>query len=135
MTTLQGGALFAHLQARPGLVALVGDRVYPRKMPPDPVFPLVLYTRVSTPPRGLTHSGPVGLAEPRIQFDVWATDPLDADAVAEQLRLAVHGFRGSMDDVVVGSAQVVNDFDADDPDTGLFRRVLDAQIQHEEAVA
>lgn len=134
MSTLEGGGLFAHLQTRPALTALVADRVYPRKMPRNPVFPLILYSRVSTR-RGATHSGPDGLAEPRIQFDVYAQDPDQADAAAEQLRLSIHGFRGQMGDVEVGSALVVNEQDADDPVTGLFRRVLDAQIQHAEAVA
>lgn len=134
MTTLEGSGIYAHLQSRPGLVALVADRVYPRKMPRGAVFPLVLYSRVSTR-RDATHSGPVGLAEPRIQLDVWAQDPDTADAVAEQVRLAFHGFRGQMGDIEVGSSMVVNEHDDDDPDSGLFRRVLDAQIQHAEAVA
>lgn len=134
MSTLEGGGIYAHLQSRAGLTALVADRVYPRKMPRTPVFPLVLYTRVGTA-RAASHSGPDGLAEPRIQFDVWAQDPDSADAVAEQLRLALNGFRGQMGDVEVGSSMVVNEHDDDDPDTGLFRRVLDTQIQHAEAVA
>lgn len=132
--TLQGGAIYAHLQTRPGLTALIGDRVYPRRMPRAATFPLVLYTRVGTR-RGLSHSGPDGLAEPRIQFDVWARDPDLADAVAEQLRLALHGYRGQMGDTEVGSVAIVGDVDGDDPESGLFRRILDAQIQHAEAVA
>ena len=36
---------------------------------------------------------------------------------------------------VTGSAFVVNEHDDDDPDSGLYRRVLDAQITHAEAVA
>lgn len=134
MTTLQGGALYTHLQTHAGLVALVGDRVYPRRQPRDATFPLVLYTRVSTR-RAMTQSGPDGLAEPRIQFDVWARDPDSADAVAEQIRLALHGFRGQMGDLEVGSVAIVGDIDDDDPATGLYRRILDAQIQHAEAVA
>lgn len=134
MTTIQGDALYTHLQSRPPLTALVADRVYPRKMPRSPAFPLVLYTRISTR-RSVTHSGPDGLAEPRMQFDVYAQNPDSADAVAEQLRLAIHGFRGSMGDLAVGSALVVNEQDADDPETGLYRRILDAQITHAEAIA
>lgn len=132
--TLQGEAIYAHLQARPGLVALVADRVYPRRMPSDPVFPLVLYTRIGTR-RALSHSGPDGLAEPRIQFDAWARDPDTADAVAEQLRLALHGYRGQMGSVAVGSVAVVGELDADEAESGLFRRVLDALITHQEALA
>lgn len=132
--TLQGGALYTHLQTRSALVALVADRVYPRRMPRTPIFPLVLYTRIATR-RGVTHSGADGLAEPRIQFDVYAQDPDSADSVAEQLRMALHGFRGSMGDLEVGSVFVVNDQDADDAETGLFRRILDAQITYAEAVA
>lgn len=135
MTTLQGGALYVYLQSVPPLVALVADRVYPSRMPTGPVFPLVVYHRISTSGRELSHSGPDGLAVPRIQLDVWAQDPDTADAVAEELRIALHGHRGAMGDLEVGSVQIANDLDADEAETGLFRRILDALITHEEAVA
>lgn len=134
--TLQGSAIYAHLQTRPQLTALIGDRVFPRRMPLGATFPLVLYTRVSTS-RSHTHSGPDGLPEPRIQFDVYGLDPDTVDATAQELRLALDGFRGQMGDVAVASVRVVgeHDVDPDDLETGLYRRTLDAQIQHEEAVA
>lgn len=134
MMTLQGGSLYAYLQTRPGLTALVGNRVYPRRRPSGAVFPLITYTRIDTR-RGQSHTGPDGLAEPRIQFDIWAADPDTADAVAEQLRLALNGYRGQMGDVEVGSAFVVGEHDDDEPELGFYRRVLDVQIQHAEAVA
>lgn len=134
--TIQGSAIYTHLQTRPQLIALIGDRVYPRRMPTGATFPLVLYTRISTT-RGHSHSGPDGLPEPRIQFDVYGLDPDTVDATAQELRLALDGFRGQMGDVVVGSVRIVgeHDDDPDDLETGLYRRTLDALIQHEEAVA
>lgn len=132
--TLTGGGLYTFLTAHAGLAALVGTRIYPRRWPRNPVFPLVAYRRISTH-RELTHSGPSDLADPRIQFDVVATDPDTADAVAEQLRLALHGYRGAMGDVPVGSVRVVNDLDDEHSDTGLYRRIVDAEISHREAVA
>lgn len=134
MTTLEGGGLWAFLQTRPGLTGEVGDRIYPRRLPRDVTFPAIVYSRVSTA-RGATHDGPDGLPMPRFQFDIWGKDPDSVDAAAEQLRLAIDGYRGAMGDVTVGSALVVGDVDGDDPETGLYRRIVDVQVQHEEAVA
>ncbi|MEW6223194.1 MAG: DUF3168 domain-containing protein [Chloroflexota bacterium] len=130
MTTLTGGGLFAYLSGR----TAAGDRIYPRRMPREPVFPLVLYRRIDTA-RGLSHTGPDGLASPRIQLDVWAEDPDQADAVADELRVLLNGYRGAMGDVPVGLSRVVADLDDDEPNTGLYRRILDAEITHREATA
>lgn len=132
--TLATGGIYSHLQTRAALVSLVGDRVFPRKLPQDAALPAIVYRRIGPTERALSQSGPDGLADARFQFDIWADDPDVADAVAEQLRLVLHGYRGSMGEVEVGVSRVVNDLDEDEPSTGLFRRILDAQIQHREVV-
>jgi len=132
VTTLTAGGLYAFLTQPP--IAALGDRVYPRRLPRDAVLPAVTYRRIDTV-RGRSHSGPDGLATPRIQLDIWATDPDVADAIAEAIRIRIDGYRGQMGDVPVGSVELVGDVDDDDPETGLYRRVLDVSITHEEAVA
>lgn len=131
--TLTGGGLFSFLTVP--AIAAIGDRVYPRRLPRDPVLPAITYRRIDTAQRVRSQSGPSGLVTPRIQFDIWATDPDVADQVAEALRLRLDGYRGQMGDVPVGSVELVGDVDDDDPETGLYRRILDASITHEEAVA
>lgn len=134
MTTLTGGGLFTFLTSLPSIAALVGDRVYPRRLPQTADFPVIVYRRISTA-GDLAHTGPSGILTPRIQLDVWAEDPDTADAVAEVLRRELDGYRGQMGDVPVGMVRIVNDVDDDQPNTGLFRRVLDAEIQHEAVAA
>jgi hypothetical protein len=130
--TLTGGSLAAFLMT-PAIGAL-GDRVYPHRLPRDATLPALTYSRVDTV-RPRSHSGPSGLPTPRIQLDVWANDPDSADAIAEALRIRLDGYRGQMGDVPVGSVELVGDSDADDAETGLYRRILDVAITHEEAVA
>lgn len=131
--SLERGGIYAHLAARPGFVALVGDRVYPRRLPQEATLPAVVYRLIGTTDRGLSQSGSDGLADARFQFDVWADDPDEADAIAAELVAAFHGFRGFMGDTVVGAARVANDIDDDEPMTGLYRRIVDVLIQHQEA--
>lgn len=133
MTTLTGGGLFTFLTVPP--IAAIGDRVYPRRLPRDATLPAVVYRRIDTADRVRSQAGPSGLVTPRIQLDIWAMDPDVADQVAEALRIRLDGYRGQMGDVPVGSAFVVGDVDDDDPETGLYRRILDVSITHEEAVA
>lgn len=133
--TLERVGIGAHLQTRAALVALIGDRAYPRRLPQNATLPAIVYRRIGPTDRALSQSGPVDLVDARFQFDVWAADPDTADAVAEQLRLVLHGYAGAMGGVAVGVSRVVNDVDEDEPTTGLYRRILDAQIQHAEAIA
>ncbi len=130
--SLERGGIYAHLQTRASLVALVADRVYPRRLPSEATLPAIVYRRVGPTDRGLSQTGADGLADARFQFDVWSVDPDEADAVAAELVAAFHGYRGVMGDTVVGAARVANDIDDDEPMTGLYRRVVDVLIQHQE---
>ena len=131
--SLERGGIFAHLAAQAAFVAIVADRVYPRRLPQEAALPAVVYRRIGPTVRELSQSGSDGLADARFQFDVWATDPDEADAIASELVAAFHGYRGQMGDTVVGASRVANDIDDDEPATGLYRRIVDVLIQHQEA--
>jgi hypothetical protein len=131
--SLERGGISAHIQAHAPLVTFVADRVFPRRLPQDAALPAIVYRRVGPTDRGLTQSGADGLADARFQFDVWSADPDEADAIASELVAAFHGYRGQMGDTVVGVSRVANDIDEDEPTTGLFRRIVDVLIQHQEA--
>ncbi len=127
-------ALTAYLKAHAALAALIGGRVYPQRLPQDPVLPAVTYTVISDP-REHTHAGPAGLAHPRVQLDAWAGTTSQAREVARELRRALDGYRGVMGPapgVRVDKALVVGGLDDYEEATGRARRSIDVMLSHAE---
>jgi len=130
-------ALYAYLTNYAELTALVGDRIYPVILPQNTTLPAVTFQRISGI-REYSQSGPSGLAHPRFQFSCWAEKYEEAKAVAEQIRLALEGYKGMMggsDGVRVDAIYVEDDHDIYDPETKEYHVALDAIIWHEEVTA
>lgn len=127
-------AFVTYLSAYAGLQALVGSRIYPQQLPEGVQLPAISYQRVSGP-RIRSHSGPSELAHPRYQFNVWGDRYSDAKTVADQLRFALDGFRGTMGEVSVQAAFVEDDRDDFDTVTQQHRVIVDAILWHQEAIA
>jgi len=129
--------LYAYLTNCAGLTALVGDRIYPIILPQKISFPAVTYQRISGI-REYSQSGPSGLAHPRFQFSCWAKKYQEAKAIAEQVRLALDGYKGMMggpDGVRVDAVYIEDDHDIYDPETKIYHIALDVVIWHEEVTA
>lgn len=118
--------LFTRLSTYPGLVPLVGTRVYPMQLPQTPTLPALTYWRVSGV-RGHSHDGPSGLAEPRFQASVWAETYAGARAVATQVRLALDAWQPTG-----GVALLLNEVDMVDVATGWHHSALDFRVEHTE---
>ena len=88
-------ALFNRLCTHVGLTAVVGNRIYPVRLPLRADYPAISYFRVSRPTTR-TFGGTVAGASPRFQFDCWAKSYADAKAVADQVIAALDGFSGTM---------------------------------------
>lgn len=116
-----GHAFYAELTTDPRTTGLIGDRVLPKKLDEDGEFPQVVYHRISAP-RQYSQAGDTGLVTARYQFDVWARDPDAADAAADALIDVLSGrsFGG------ITFTFIVNDRDDYEPETGLYRRIVDA---------
>lgn len=101
--------------------AMSAVKVYPRRIPQDTVFPAIDYATPSSVP---VHSQSGFFRTMRMRFNVWGTN-LDSMLDAYNALLGVlDGYNsGTM------SAQYVGDLDSDDPETGLFRKVVDFFIQ------
>lgn len=126
-------AIYERLTTYAGLAALVGARVYPVILPQSPALPAVTYTKV-TNEHVQSHGGASGLAMPRFQVDSWATTYASAKAVAEQVRLALLGFRGAVAGVLIGGVLAETETDVYEPETRIYRVSQDYRIAHEEAV-
>jgi hypothetical protein len=132
--TLIAEALAARLAAFSGLAALVGTRIYARKLPQGPTYPAVTYYRVSGM-REESLSGASGLAHPRYTVTAWATTYAGAQAVAEQVRLALECYRDTAPTygVVVQSIVFLGDVDLQwDEELHLYAVAGDYEVWHEE---
>lgn len=94
-------------------------------------MPAVVYKRVTTD-RDETHDGPSGLVDARFQFDCWADTTDGAEAVANQLRDALHGWSGTSAGVRIDAIHSAGEMDLDDPETGRERVIADYVIAHAE---
>lgn len=105
------------------LDGLASGRVYAMQLPERPEFPAIVYQRISGP-----RAGP--LWRPRYQLSCWARSYREAEALAEAVTTALHGFNGDIDGVE-GVVLVASDgLDDYEPDTGLYRRILDIYLYH-----
>lgn len=93
----------------PDVAALIGDRLWPVRLPTEPVMPCVTYLLISSP-RETTQTSP-GPARPRYRWDCWAKTYDEAVAVA----IAVMKSLGQ-------GRWVADEADHAEQLTGLFRR-------------
>ena len=135
-------AVYAYLSGFAGLTALVGNRIYPRRLPQDANYPAVTYQRISRLP--IRTSGTVPATRSRFQFTCWGADVPgvksgydQAKAVAEQVRLALQNYAGLMGGtggVNVLDATLENEIDIDDGDDtqiGTYQVAVDIFLIHE----
>ncbi len=138
MTVLEYG-IGSYLSTFAGLVPLIGDRVYPLRIPQGATLPCLTYQRISTP-RILTHdsSGSTGdLSNPRFQFDAWGNTALQVKAITDQVRAALHGKVGSIgtapNNYTIRAALAEDESTEYIPEARLHRSRSDYFIWHQEA--
>lgn len=103
-----------------------GSRIYPLRMPQqDTTFPLIVYKRISGP-RIYAQEGDTLLIEPRIQLNIWAAKFEVVYDLAIQVKSALSGWRD--DSVGVQHCFLMFELDEWEEVTGLYRKMLDAQI-------
>lgn len=134
--TIEEGLVY-HLKNTAGVSALVSTRVYGNRIPQGATLPCLTVTRISTP-RVITHdtSGSAGTAHPRFQIDAWGELNGTVKSIADAVRAALNGFKGTMgvtNTVTVQAAWIDDEKPDFDPETNLWRSQSDYVIWHEEA--
>lgn len=100
---------------------LVGNRVYPVRLPQSNAKQTsIVYHRISETVDH-TMSGASGLTEQRIQVDAWAKDQDTANETADAVKERIDGFRGAMGAVDVQAVFLDNGRDDYDPAADLYR--------------
>ncbi len=105
-------AILALLQASSGLVALVGDRIYPDQLPDEPQYPALTFQKVG----GGSARGAVknpGLEHASFQVSTWARSRLEVVAITPLVRKALDRKRK----VVVAGVPIDDCFYEDDIDS------------------
>ena len=123
-----------YLNGHAGLSALISTRLFPLILPEGVTMPAATYQRISGP-RMRSHSGPSGVSMPRYQFNCWGDTYKQAKEVADQVRIALESFSGTMGTVPVHAGFVEDDRDFYDEDVKQFFTAVDVILRHEEAIA
>lgn len=87
------GAAIVQMLADPDMVALVGDRVYPVRLPAEPVLPAIAY-QVVTESRKQAPWGRLPWVKSLVQLSVVGATYGEAHAVANALRQVLDRRRG-----------------------------------------
>jgi len=120
-------ALFELLTHDAGMSAIVGDRVYPVRLPDEVILPALVYMKASCI-RYASHGGPSKLASSRFQLDCYSADYLEAKRLALAAVAALHGKKGGD----IQAAFNDNETDGFSADDGIFRVTADILIWHRE---
>lgn len=119
-----------YLLAQAAIAALVGTRISPfGKRLQREALPALTYQLVSGPTTHYSHNGASDY-DVSFQFDCWASDADGAIALASELQTALDGYRGTWGVHRIGSvflSTVLDDYEAD---TGLYRRLRQADIHY-----
>lgn len=84
-----------YLAGLPAIHELVGERVYARRAFRTTQLPRITIDQVEER-FAHTMAGPDAIRRPRIQVDVWGTDPDDVDTIAQRVLAILDGYRGDI---------------------------------------
>lgn len=127
--------LRTHFLAQAPIAAIVGTRMYPLQLPQGATLPALTYQVISGVSE-ITHDGPSDLGNRRIQIDCWApsgnTGYQQVVELAGAVRRAVSGYMGSMGTNPATNARKINERDIPEPETKLWRRMIEISLWHKE---
>lgn len=121
--------IFTFIQTQAPITALVGENVHPVKLPQTPGLPAVVFQKISRP-RIYSHDGDSGLGNARYQFSAWAETLASAEAIRQALIDSFSGFNGVMGDTSRANSFILNEQDDEEPETGLYRQMVDIEFWH-----
>ena len=125
-----GENLYTHLVNWPGLNALVGNRIYPTRMPQDPTLPAMVWHRIAWRQVHVKTGYVRPMMGVLMQLDVVAITYAEIDAVATELKHALYGFQATSPHIY--KVMVQGEVDGDEIDLVQFHRSIDAEIWYSE---
>jgi hypothetical protein len=115
------------------VAALLSSRVYFVKMPQNPVMPCATLNLI-TARRDYAQEGQTALVNSLVQVDAWAESESGVKGLAEQIRLALSGYRGILDGINIQGVFLVGDTPMYEIDTLLWRVMHQYRVWSQETV-
>jgi len=132
-------AVYSHLAADAGVIAITSTRIYPSTAPTSASLPYITYHQIRCDhPHHLTSAA--GLADEGIQIDCWDDGALGAEALAAAVREGMDGFCGAMGTLAAKGVHLHDEgmdfFDKlqSGREGGTYRKRMDFRIWHAESV-
>lgn len=126
-------ALRAYLLTVVPVTAIIGQRLYPGKLPQGTQLPAAVYLSVAAERPG-SLLGSSGLCRHQMQLDSLSLDYGQVKALAEQFRLALEGYRGTWPGgFAVQAVTAFTDRDGDyEDETTVSRTIQQFDVWHAE---
>src|SRR5262245_34060571 len=128
-------ATFIHISSQPNILALVPkNRIYRVVIPQNSLYPVITIQRVDAI-RDLVQEGMNRMAEARMQLSCYSMlNDAESRKIADQIRVATHGYRGVWGTVRILRAAVETDLGATYDDMSrTYQVVVDVMTMfHEE---
>ena len=130
-------AIFDFMSTNAGIIAVVDDRIFPKRLPQNPTLPAIVFQVVSSVPNyTMDQAGDPPVAgetftKKRVQFDLWTETYEGLLPVRDALFAGISGFRGMMGSVQIESVFVLNELDGFEPDTGSNRKIIDTMFGYQ----
>lgn len=123
-------AFTAYLLAYPGLAALISSRLYPDRRPQTSALPSVTYIDVSDV-KLHTLAGQSKQESPMKQFTVYAATKPSARAVANQIKLALVDYSGTMGGLVIQKIELQNELSSTEQNTDGtgYENIIDLEFE------
>ncbi len=113
-----------------GVYAITGKGIFPVKAPQDSAKPCLSYRKVSA--RHIeSMTGSSALVFTRMQIDCWAFAYSEVKNLAEQVRLALQGFKGGIG-VRIDGINYIGEQDFYEDDTEMFQVSMEFLVHHNE---
>jgi len=122
-------AIFSLLTSLSAITALVDSRVYPLKMPQNPIYPNIVYKQVSDRDLPLVN-GNGGMYWPRFQFDCYARTYSQVKRLARTLRVQITDYSDTVGSIDICRIMFLNEVDDFDPVAEIYQIPVDFRIQY-----
>lgn len=102
-------SLHSYLSSKTSITNLVGSNIWRGRLPQSYSWssPAITFRRISEP-HDHNLDGASGIAQARVQIDCWARSAATADNVAEQVRLVLQGYSGTLGTITATSVVLDN---------------------------
>ena len=102
--------VYQRLASTPGVARYVGFQIFPVAVPNGAEFPFVVYRRANIS-RESTLGGPLLMAEVNLQIGSWSLTHDAARRLADEVRLSLNGYTGSLGGCTIHDMRLVSETD------------------------